>query len=143
MSSTTDDRLAGGGFPAIDGLELVDGEASWATLRQFLTVAGQFARAISRGLLIMFDDADRLGGGEVESLGHLARSLSRDGLPVALLLSGGPNSWGALPGWATTLAVFGPPVLAGSMIARHVKPSSCRPRTEASSSRRRRLSFFA
>jgi hypothetical protein len=91
VSLTPDDRLAGGGFPAIDGLELVDGEASWATLRQFLTVAGQFARAISRGLLIMFDDADRLGGGEVESLGHLARSLSRDGLPVALLLSGGPN----------------------------------------------------
>ena len=91
FSLTSDDRLAGGGSPTVDALELVDGEASWATLRQFLTVAGQFARAISRGLLIMFDDADRLGGGEVESLGHLARSLSRDGLPVALLLSGGPS----------------------------------------------------
>ena len=143
FSSTSDDRLAGGGSPTVDGLELVDGEASWATLRQFLTVAGQFARAISRGLLIMFDDADRLGGGEVESLGHLARSLSRGGLPVALLLSGAPVLWSVLPGWATSLAVFGPPVLAGSMIARHVKPSSCRPRTEASSSTRGRWSFFA
>jgi hypothetical protein len=46
---------------------------------------------MARGLLLVFDDADRLGGGEVESLGHLARGLCRDGLPVALLLSGGPQ----------------------------------------------------
>jgi hypothetical protein len=76
--------LTTGGSPA-------DGGLSWATLRQFLQRAGQFARAISRGLLIMFDDADRLGAGEVESLGHLALSLHRDGLPVALLFSGGPE----------------------------------------------------
>jgi hypothetical protein len=39
----------------------------------------------------MFDDADRLGGAELESFGCLARSLSRAGLPVALVFSGGPQ----------------------------------------------------
>jgi hypothetical protein len=66
-------------------------EPSWAMLKQLLKLAGFFARSLSRGLLVVFDDADRLGGGEVESLGHLARALSRDGLPVALVLSGGPQ----------------------------------------------------
>ena len=69
----------------------VDGEISWATLKQFCRLAGLFARSLSRGVLLVFDNAERLGGGEVESLGHLARALSRDGLPVALLLSGGPQ----------------------------------------------------
>jgi hypothetical protein len=53
--------------------------------------AGQLARAASGGLLVMFDDADRLSGAELDSLGCLARSLCRDGLPVALLFSGGPQ----------------------------------------------------
>jgi hypothetical protein len=53
-------------------------------------VAGRFAAKRGRGLLLVFDDADVLGGGEVESLGHLARALARDDLPVALLMSGGP-----------------------------------------------------
>jgi hypothetical protein len=68
-----------------------DGDISWATLKQFCKFAGLFARRLSRGVLVIFDDVDRLGVGEVESLGHLARALSRDGLPVALLLSGGPQ----------------------------------------------------
>ncbi|HXW78544.1 MAG TPA: hypothetical protein VEJ84_03545 [Acidimicrobiales bacterium] len=80
-----------GGSLAVDVPGPLEREVSRATLRQFLQRAGQFARSISRGLLIMFDDADSLGGGEVESLGHLARSLSRDGLPVAMLFSGGPE----------------------------------------------------
>ncbi|HTT90195.1 MAG TPA: hypothetical protein VMF65_11635 [Acidimicrobiales bacterium] len=46
---------------------------------------------MSSGLLVMFDDADRLGGAELDSLGCLARSLSRAVLPVALLFSGGPQ----------------------------------------------------
>ncbi len=64
---------------------------SWASLRNLLQLAGKIARRTSRGLLVMFDDADRLSGGELESLGYLARSLSRDSLPVALLFSGGPR----------------------------------------------------
>jgi hypothetical protein len=62
----------------------------WAALKNLLEFAGQFARPVSRGLLVMFDDADRLSGGELESLGYIARSLSRDDLPVALLFSGAP-----------------------------------------------------
>jgi hypothetical protein len=46
---------------------------------------------MSRGLMVVLDDADRLGGAEVECAGHLARGLSRDGLPVAFLLTGGPE----------------------------------------------------
>ncbi len=69
----------------------VDGKEHWARLEHFFKSAGLLARALSRGILVVFDDADRLGGGEVESIGHLARSLSRDELPVALLLSGGPQ----------------------------------------------------
>lgn len=68
-----------------------DGASSWSALKSLLYAAGQLARCSSRGLLIMFDDADRLGGGELDSLGYLARSLSRDGLPVALMFSGGPE----------------------------------------------------
>jgi len=69
----------------------LDGETSWATLKEFCRLAGLFAQSLRRGLLVIFDDADRLGVGEVESFGHLARALSRDGLPVALLLSSGPQ----------------------------------------------------
>jgi hypothetical protein len=65
-------------------------DTSWAELRHVLQVAGRFAARRGRGLLVIFDDADVLGGGEVESLGHLARALARDDLPVALLMSGGP-----------------------------------------------------
>jgi hypothetical protein len=68
-----------------------EGELSWATLKQFCRFAGLFARRLSRGVLVIFDDVERLGAGEVESLGHLARALARDGLPVAMLLSGGPQ----------------------------------------------------
>ncbi len=60
-------------------------DESWATLKQLCKLAGLFAWSLSRGLLVIFDDVERLGVGEVESLGHLARALSRDGLPVALL----------------------------------------------------------
>lgn len=67
------------------------GGSAWAALKCVLECAGNVARAVSRGLLVMFDDADRLGGGELEALGYLARSLSRDGLPVAILFSGGPQ----------------------------------------------------
>jgi hypothetical protein len=91
LSLASDGSLGPAPLSVVECPEGDGAEPSWATLRQFLKVAGQFARAISRGLLIMFDDADRLSGGEVESLGHLARSLSRDGLPVALLFSGGPG----------------------------------------------------
>lgn len=69
----------------------MDGEKSWATLKEFCKWAGLFARSLSRGVLVIFDDVERLGAGEVESLGHLARALTRDGLPVALLLGGGPQ----------------------------------------------------
>jgi hypothetical protein len=65
--------------------------SSWSALRDLLYSAGNLARAVPTGLLVMFDDADRLGGAELGSLGCLARSLSRDGLPVALLFSGGPQ----------------------------------------------------
>jgi hypothetical protein len=68
-----------------------EGEISWATMKQFCKFAGLFARRLSRGVLVIFDDVERLGVGEVESLGHLARALSRDAVPVALLLSGGPQ----------------------------------------------------
>jgi AAA ATPase-like protein len=73
-------------LPRLLGL---DGEHSWATLKQFCKWAGLFARSLSRGVLVIFDDLERLGAGEAESLGHLARALTRDGLPVALLLGGG------------------------------------------------------
>ena len=62
--------------------------SSWSTLKKVLELAGTLARKFSRGLLVMFDDADRLPGGELESLGYLARNLSRVGLPVALLFTG-------------------------------------------------------
>ncbi len=41
--------------------------------------------------MVVLDDADRLGGAEVECAGHLARGLARDGVPVAFLLTGGPE----------------------------------------------------
>ena len=87
---------APGEHPALANLALASGEVerstepTWCGLKNFLRLAGLFARSLSRGLVVMFDDADRLGGGEVEALGHLAKSLSRDGVPVALALSGSP-----------------------------------------------------
>jgi hypothetical protein len=77
--------------PAESAGPRVDGREHWAGLKHFFKSAGSLARALSRGILVVLDDADRLAGGEVESIGHLARSLSRDELPVALLLSGGPQ----------------------------------------------------
>jgi hypothetical protein len=67
------------------------GEPSWTDLGEFFALAGSFAQRISRGLMLVLDDVDRWGGAEVECAGHLARSLSRDGLPVAFLLTGGPQ----------------------------------------------------
>ncbi len=66
-------------------------EPSWTALAEFFVLAGSFAQRISRGLMLVLDDADRLGGAELECAGHLARSLSRHGLPVAFLLTGGPQ----------------------------------------------------
>ena len=63
--------------------------APWTDLREFFALAGSFAQHISRGLMVVLDDADRLGGAEVDCAGHLARTLSRDGLPVAFWLTGG------------------------------------------------------
>jgi hypothetical protein len=68
-----------------------DREPSWTELREFFALAGSFAQRISRGLMLVLDDADRLGAAELECAGHLARSLSRDGLPVAFLLTAGPQ----------------------------------------------------
>jgi len=79
---------AGRGLVPIPQVLCPGGEASWSELKQVLELAGRFADGLRRGLLLVFDDADRLGGGEAESLGHLARGLCRAGLPVALLLSG-------------------------------------------------------
>jgi hypothetical protein len=64
---------------------------TWCALKNFLRLVGLLAKSLSRGLVVMLDDADRLGGAEVEALGHLAKSLSRDEVPVALALSGGPQ----------------------------------------------------
>jgi hypothetical protein len=82
-----------GDYPseAVPHLLGADGESSWATLKQFCKLAGLFARSLCGGLLVIIDDADHLGVGEVESFGHLARALSRDGLPVALLLGSRPQ----------------------------------------------------
>jgi len=98
----------------LEGLLGPGGEASWTDLLDFFAVAGSFAQRLSRGIMIVLDDADRLGGAEVECAGHLARSLSRDGWPVALLLTGGPqlaqrfartgNFAGSV--WATRLDLF-------------------------------------
>ena len=63
---------------------------SWATLKA-CSSSEAGSRAASSGLLVVFDDADRLGGGELESLGFLARGLAREGIPVALLFSGAPS----------------------------------------------------
>jgi hypothetical protein len=78
----------GDGLAAISHFD--SGPSSWTALRDVLEWAGQVARSMSRGLLVMFDDADRLGGAELDSLGYLARSLSRAGQPVALLFTGAP-----------------------------------------------------
>ncbi len=65
------------------------GEPTWAELEEFFALAGSFAQRMSRGVMVVLDDADRLDGPELECTGHLARSLSRHGLPVAFLLTGG------------------------------------------------------
>jgi hypothetical protein len=80
---------AGWGLATGPDLAPPGAETSWAELHHVLQLAGRFAQKLGRGLLVVFDDADALGAGDVEALGHLARSLGRDGLPVALLLSGG------------------------------------------------------
>ena len=72
------------------------GASSWSTLKKVLELAGTLAHKFSRGLLVMFDDADRLAGGELESLGYLARNLSRENLPVALLFTGASAARDAL-----------------------------------------------
>jgi hypothetical protein len=83
------EHAAGVGLVPAPHFLVPEAEATWSTLKELLELGGRFASRLSRGLLVMFDDADLLGGGEVESLGHLARSLLRDGLPIALMLSGG------------------------------------------------------
>jgi len=67
---------------------VISSVTSWVALRDLLELAGRLARAASSGLFVVFDDADRLSGGELESLGFLARRLSQEGFPVALWLSG-------------------------------------------------------
>jgi len=82
--------------------------AVMAELREFFALAGSFAQRISRGLMVVLDDADRLGGAEVECAGHLARGLARDGVPVAFLLTV-VRSWaGASPATVTSAGTSGP-----------------------------------
>ncbi|HUB71579.1 MAG TPA: ATP-binding protein [Acidimicrobiales bacterium] len=66
-------------------------DGSWSDLRRLLESLGSFAQSMSRGLLIALDDAHLLSSAEAECVGHLARGLARDRLPVAFLLSGGPR----------------------------------------------------
>jgi hypothetical protein len=40
---------------------------------------------------VVLDDADRLGGADLDAIGHIARGLLREELPVAFVLSGGPQ----------------------------------------------------
>jgi len=56
-----------------------------------MKVAGHFCLTVGGGLLVALDDADRLPAGEFEAIGHLARALSSECLPVAFLLSGPPH----------------------------------------------------
>jgi hypothetical protein len=77
--------------PQLRRLVAGGGAGPWRDLKEFFSLAGSWAQHISRGLMVVLDDADRLSGAEVECAGHLARSLSRDRLPVALLLTGGPQ----------------------------------------------------
>ncbi len=87
-----EDRPVHGGEDQLSGAPRFDRvTCSWATLKNLLELGGRLARAASSGLLVVFDDADRLGGGELESLGFLARGLAREGIPVALLFSGAPS----------------------------------------------------
>lgn len=89
-------------------------EPSWAELGEFFALAGSVAQRMSRGLMVVLDDADRLGGAEVECAGHLARGLARDGVPVAFLLTGGPELGRRFAGngnfggyvWPTSLGPF-------------------------------------
>jgi hypothetical protein len=90
-------------------------EASWTSVRHFVKLAGMFARSIARGFVLIFDDADRLPTGELETLGYLARNLLRAELPVAFVFSGCPElqatfsrsgNLSARP-WHTPLPMFG------------------------------------
>jgi hypothetical protein len=68
------------------------GEAtSWASLRDFFLLLGQWARSAGQGVVLVVDDADRLPPGDAEGVGHLARCLSAQQAPVALLMTGGPS----------------------------------------------------
>lgn len=93
----------------------LEGEgSSWADLKGVLEGAGRAASSLGRGVLVAVDDVDLLGVGEAESFGYLARRLAFDGVPVALVLSGGlslahrfersGNFSGTL--WATELVPF-------------------------------------
>lgn len=66
-------------------------EQPWAALKSVMELAGAFAIRRRRGVLVALDDADLLGAGELEAIGHLGRALSRQGLPVALVFSGGTD----------------------------------------------------
>ena len=89
-------------------------ELPWSALRGSVRLVGQLARQHGSGLLVGLDDVDLLSAGEAECLGHMARSVSRDGLPVAFLMSSGEelgarfarrgNFWGTL--WTARLALF-------------------------------------
>lgn len=86
----------------------------WEDLYGTLHLAGEFAAARGRGVLVMLDDVDLMTGVEAEAMGYLARSLTRELLPVSLVMTGGQgladryerctNFAGAL--WASRLAPF-------------------------------------
>lgn len=66
-------------------------ELSWSSFWRLVKVAGWACRSTGTGLMVTLDDADRLGPGELEAFGHLARALAGEGLPVAFLFAGGPK----------------------------------------------------
>ncbi|MGC8627114.1 MAG: ATP-binding protein [Acidimicrobiales bacterium] len=90
-------------------------EVSWSALQRFLKLAGMFARTVSLGFVLVFDDADRLARGELEALGYLAKSLWREELPVAFVFGGSPSLQGAFASagnfsnsvWPVSLPRFG------------------------------------
>jgi len=92
-----------------------EAEVSWSALQRFLKLAGMFARALSLGFVLVFDDADRLASGELEALGYLAKSLWREELPVAFVFGGSPRLEGAFANagnfsksiWPVSLPRFG------------------------------------
>jgi hypothetical protein len=89
-------QASGPTLPLLNLVPLPSGTAigadrPWAALRSALWRAGEHALSVGRGVLVAFDDAEFLSDGEAELLGHLARSLSRERLPVAFVLSGGED----------------------------------------------------